>query len=62
VLDFHLGEEGGDFGDEVEVVLEEVGFEHGGEVLGDLLSFLRGGGVTWKQLLRLSAISAMSGT
>jgi hypothetical protein len=62
VLDLHLGEEGCDLRDKIEVILEEVSFEHGGEVLGDFLSFLRGRRLTWKQLLRLSAISAISGT
>lgn len=62
VFDLHFGVEGGDFWDEVEVILEEFCFEHGVEVFGGLLSFLSGSGGTWKQLLRLSAIYAISGT
>jgi hypothetical protein len=41
-LHLHLREEAGDLRDEVEVVAEEVSFEHSGEILGDLFAFLNG--------------------
>ena len=62
MLDVVLSEEGSDFRDEVEVVLEEIRFEHRSKILRNLLSFLHIINPTWKQLFRLSAISAISGT
>lgn len=63
MFDFELLEEADGLGDEVGVVFEEGGVEQGGEVAWDVLALLnRVGGGTWKQLLRPSASSAMSGT
>lgn len=62
MLDFHLGEERGDFRKEVEIVFKHVSFKHGVEIFRDFISFLDIMRGTWKQLLRLSAIYAISGT
>jgi hypothetical protein len=40
MLNFHLCKQGCDFGDEIEVILEEISFKHSREVLGNFLAFL----------------------
>lgn len=40
MLDFHVFEEGYGFRDQLEIVSEQVDFEHAGEVPGQLVSFL----------------------
>jgi hypothetical protein len=62
VLDGHGFVEGYCLGYKFKVLLEEVGCEHAGEIAREFVAFLSYGCGTWKQLLRLSATSATSGT
>lgn len=46
----------------IEIISKQICFKHAREISGQLFSFLNKSSFTWKQLFKLSAISAISGT
>lgn len=62
MFDFHFREQGSNFWYKFKIILEHFCLKHGIKIFRYLISFLNKINFTWKQLLRLSAISAISGT
>jgi hypothetical protein len=62
MLDLHGLVEVQSLRDLIEVIFEQVCFKHTGEISREFLPFLNYNWYTWKQLFRLSEISAISGT
>ena len=62
MLYFHFRKQRRYFRNKVKIILEQFSFKHSVKIFRYFIAFLNRTLSTWKQLLRLSAISAISGT